>query len=108
MGSGFSEAVMKLEPGKWHGPVLSGYGVHLVYVYDYDEGVPPKFAAVREKVLEAWHDEQREEFNAEFLENLKARYEIMIEEVPADRLIDGTAGSTIESEVESGPVVISE
>ena len=32
MGSGFVEAVVQLEPGAWHGPVLSGYGVHLVYL----------------------------------------------------------------------------
>ena len=26
--AGFAEAVAQLEPGSWHGPVLSGYGVH--------------------------------------------------------------------------------
>jgi hypothetical protein len=29
-GRGFTEPVFKLEPQQWHGPVLSGYGVHLV------------------------------------------------------------------------------
>ena len=38
MGTGFAESVMPLEAGKWHGPVLSGYGVHLVYVHDFQEG----------------------------------------------------------------------
>ena len=59
-------------------------------------------------MLEAWHDEQREKFNAEFLENLKQRYEIVIDEVPADRLIDGTAGSMIGNESDSESVAISE
>ena len=35
LGSGFAEVVMELEAGLWHGPVLSGYGVHLVYVYEF-------------------------------------------------------------------------
>ena len=29
-GSGFAESVADLSPGQWHGPILSGYGVHLV------------------------------------------------------------------------------
>ena len=32
-GRGFSESLVALSPGQWHGPIiLSGYGVHLVYV----------------------------------------------------------------------------
>ena len=88
LGSGFSEVVMELEPGQWHGPVLSGYGVHLVYVYDFFEAPAPVFEDVQAQVLEDWHTQQREQFNAEFLENLKDRYEIVIDELPADRLLD--------------------
>ena len=29
-GSGFTESLVELSPGQWHGPILSGYGVHLV------------------------------------------------------------------------------
>ncbi len=88
MGSGFVEAVVKLEPGAWHGPVLSGYGVHLVYMYDYQKSPPAIFEDVQAAVLENWQFEQREKFNADFLENLKARYEIVIDEIPADRILD--------------------
>jgi len=88
LGSGFAEQVMKLEPGQWHGPVLSGYGVHLVYVYDFQEAAPPVLENVQDRVLEDWHAIKRDEFNAEFLESLKGRYEIIIEELPADRLLD--------------------
>ena len=104
MGGGFAEAVMKLEPGKWHGPVLSGYGVHLVYLYDLQKGAVPELADVKEKVLADWHDEKREAFNAEFLENLKSRYEIVIDEMPEDRLIEvpGAASSPNESETGEG------
>jgi parvulin-like peptidyl-prolyl isomerase len=80
---------MDLEPGQWHGPVLSGYGVHLVYVYDHVAAPPPVFEEVQARVLEDWHTLKREQFNAEFLENLKGRYEIVIDELPADRLLDG-------------------
>ena len=88
MGSGFAEAVTQLEPGSWHGPVLSGYGVHLVYVYSYEKAPPAVFEDVQAAVLENWQMEQREQFNADFLENLKARYEIVIDEIPADRILE--------------------
>ena len=88
LGSGFSEVVMELEPGQWHGPILSGYGVHLVYVYDSIKAPSPVFENVQARVLEDWHEIKREEFNAQFLESLKSRYEIVIDELPADRLLD--------------------
>ena len=88
MGSGFVEAVVQLEPGAWHGPVLSGYGVHLVYLYSYEKSPPPVFEDVQAAVLENWQQEQREKFNADFLENLKTRYEIVIDEIPVDRILD--------------------
>jgi hypothetical protein len=87
LGSGFAASLMKLEEGKWHGPVLSGYGVHLVYVYKIEKAPAPALEKVKAKVLEKWHEEKREQFNAAFLENLKSSYEIVIDTVPADRLI---------------------
>jgi len=89
LGSGFAESVMVLEPGQWHGPVLSGYGVHLVYVFTMQAAPAPQFDMVRERVLEDWHMVKREEFNQQFLETLKDRFEIIVEELPTDRLLDG-------------------
>ncbi len=71
-GSGFATAVMQLEPGQWHGPVLSGYGTHLVYVYALDIAPLPVFEDVQASVLQDWQEEQQEEFNEAFLKVLKA------------------------------------
>ena len=87
MGTDFVEAVVQLEPGSWHGPVLSGYGVHLVYVYNFEKSPPPVFEDVQAAVLENWQFEQREQFNEDFLENLKSRYEIVIDEIPTERIL---------------------
>ena len=81
-GTGFSDTVMQLEPGKWHGPVLSGYGTHLVYVHALAVAPPPIFSDVRDHVLENWQIAQQDEFNAQYFESLKSRYEIVIEELP--------------------------
>jgi hypothetical protein len=100
LGSGFSEAVMKLDPGRWHGPVLSGYGVHLVYVYDHFVAPPPVFENVQAQVLQDWHESRREKFNADFLETLKQRYEIVIDELPADRLLEAQIEAAREAAAE--------
>lgn len=83
LGSGFAESVMKLEPGRWHGPVLSGYGTHLVYVSATERAPDPVFEAVKETVLEDWQASQQGIIEEQFYEELKSRYEIVIEELPA-------------------------
>jgi peptidyl-prolyl cis-trans isomerase C len=87
LGSGFAEAVMQLEPSQWHGPVLSGYGVHLVFVQEYQPAPQPKFEDVAQRVTEDWQKEQQEQFNADFYTSLKSRYEIEIAEPPLGRIL---------------------
>jgi hypothetical protein len=83
-GTEFARAVMRLEPGRWHGPVLSGYGVHLVYVEARSDAVPAKLAEVRERVQRDWEEERRRVFNEEYTERLRDRYEIVIEDETTD------------------------
>ena len=79
-GSGFAESLMNLTPGQWHGPVLSGYGTHLVYVSSIHEPPPPVFAEVREQVVQEWTSERSEELNEQFYASLRDDYTIVIEE----------------------------
>ena len=81
-GSGFTTSVMQLEIEKWHGPVLSGYGTHLVYVDALEIAPMPEFEDVQANVFENWQAQQQEEFNEAFFESLKSRYEIVIEAAP--------------------------
>jgi peptidyl-prolyl cis-trans isomerase C len=78
-GSGFAKAVMQLETKQWHGPVLSGYGTHLVYIDIVDKSPAPKFEQVQEAVFQNWLTDQQEQFNEAYFESLKSRYEIVIE-----------------------------
>jgi hypothetical protein len=79
-GSGFAESLVDLSPGQWHGPVLSGYGVHLVYVSNISEPPLPVFSEVRERVAQDWKAEKGDELNEQFYANLRDRYTIIIEE----------------------------
>jgi hypothetical protein len=78
-GREFARSVFALEPERWHGPVLSGYGVHLVYVHAQFKAPPPVFVEVEDDVRQDWEDEKRAELNEQFVENLLARYKVIIE-----------------------------
>jgi peptidyl-prolyl cis-trans isomerase C len=92
-GVGFSGPVMQLEAGQWHGPVLSGYGVHLVYVYALQPSPEPVFADVQERVFEDWQTEQQEQFNADYFEGLTSRYDIVVNAATTETLPEVAAGN---------------
>jgi len=79
-GSGFTESLTKLSPRQWHGPVLSGYGVHLVYVSSISKPPAPVFAEVRERVVQDWTTDKSEELNKQFYASLREQYTVVIEE----------------------------
>lgn len=81
-GSGFAQSIVNLAPGEWHGPVLSGYGTHLVFVSSVIESPPPSFTEVRERVVEEWKTDRGEELNEQFYTNLRESYTVVIEEPP--------------------------
>jgi hypothetical protein len=64
--------------------VLSGYGVHLVYVHQVTKPEPPALADIRAQVEEAWMLEQVEQRSAAFIDELVERYDVVVEatEVP--------------------------
>ena len=79
-GSGFARSVFELAPRQWHGPVLSGYGTHVVYVHDRQETPPPTFAEAEARVRQQWESDKREELNEQFVASMVARYDVTIEE----------------------------
>jgi len=80
LGSGFTDTLMTLAPGQWHGPVLSGFGVHLVYVNSITETPPPEFTEMRARVVADWSLDRGEELNDKFYTSLREQYTIVIEE----------------------------
>jgi peptidyl-prolyl cis-trans isomerase C len=81
-GQGFTQSVFKLEPGRWHGPVLSGYGVHLVYVHHLGKAPAPEFEMVQEEVKQQWMDEKGRELQQEYINEVLAGYEVVFEDFP--------------------------
>jgi len=78
-GARFSEALFELEPG-WHGPIVSGYGLHLVNVGERVESRVPTYEEVREQLINDFNRMRRDRANEALYEGLLEAYEITIDE----------------------------
>jgi hypothetical protein len=74
-GEAFADRVLALPPGRWAGPVESGYGLHLVLVTEREPGRLPALSEVRERVL---HDL----LAARRAQRLEAMYQQLLERHP--------------------------
>jgi peptidyl-prolyl cis-trans isomerase C len=88
-GMAFAEQVVELEHGVWQGPILSGYGAHLVQVSDAVLTPLPAFADVKRRIKDEWMAEEVKELSERFVENLISRYEVNIEEADVSVLVPG-------------------
>ena len=80
-GQQFTEKVFQLPVGAWQGPVVSGYGLHLVYVDAKSEAKASTLDEVRDKVRDEWLAQQRRKMDQVFYGELRKRYNIKVETV---------------------------
>lgn len=73
-GDEFADALLTVEPGKWSGPLKSGYGTHLVFVSARETARKPAFEAVRDKVVADWRRESEQKVSQEYLARLLEKY----------------------------------
>ncbi len=78
-GPDFAAALLGLEPGRWSGPITSGYGLHLVWLAEKVAGGSIAFDAVRQRVKDDWVYEQRLAANDAIFLKLIDRYEVVVE-----------------------------
>jgi hypothetical protein len=82
-GDEFADAVVTVEPGRWTGPIRSGYGLHLVFVRERADGRVPTLAEARPAVeREFLAARRRRELDAMY-ERLLARYQVTVDPRPA-------------------------
>jgi parvulin-like peptidyl-prolyl isomerase len=82
-GERFGAALARLPVGEWAGPVMSGFGVHLVRIESRTEGRTPSLDEVRASVRRDWDNERRTQARDAFVERLLEGYEVVVEK-PAD------------------------
>ncbi|MEN9569027.1 MAG: hypothetical protein RL172_258 [Bacteroidota bacterium] len=79
MGDAFADTITRLKPGKWHGPVLSGYGTHLVFISTLQMAILPEWQKVRADVLRDYQYHLSEKINEDVYQNFKKEYDIRFE-----------------------------
>jgi hypothetical protein len=77
-GSGFAQALFRLEPGAWSGPIESGYGWHLVWLDALIPARVPAFEEVERDALAEWTEEQRAGIREKAFLAMRARYEVVL------------------------------
>lgn len=77
-GRQFAAEIFTLEQNAWTGPVDSGFGIHLVRIFERTAARVPSFEDIREKVRNEFLFDQRKEIDAAVYAGLMSRYEIII------------------------------
>ncbi|WP_108445571.1 peptidyl-prolyl cis-trans isomerase [Halomonas denitrificans] len=75
-GQGFHAALAEAPRGRWHGPVESAYGRHLVRVTGRAEAVLPPLGEIRARVEGEWRAAQTREMRESFAQALLERYAV--------------------------------
>jgi hypothetical protein len=78
-GTEFAGTVVALEPGRWSGPVRSGFGLHLVLVTERRDGRLPALEEIRTAVERDFTVERRRRQLASLYERLLEKYTVVIE-----------------------------
>ena len=91
-GEEFAGEILKLEPDSWTGPVRSGYGYHLVYIYGRKESYIPQWRAIRltieqDMIFEA-KKTARELFYTEILRNYQIVFRGEVQEILEEETVE--------------------
>ncbi len=81
-GPQFAQAVVKLSPGSWQGPVESGFGWHLVFVDTVIPGRVPDFEEIESDVQTAWLAEQKAQAWDKAYQEMRAKYTVLLPKPP--------------------------
>lgn len=79
-GAGLSRQLEVLPLKVWSGPVVSGYGVHMVRVIGHSAAKLPPLEQIREAVEAGWRDAQAEELSENLYQELLDGYTVQVED----------------------------
>lgn len=91
-GSSFTEELFAQKTGSWQGPLVSPYGVHLVYIANRVESSMPGLEEVRNEVQRDFSSERRNQVNDAAYSDIRSRYTVLLENLPYSADRDSTGG----------------
>jgi parvulin-like peptidyl-prolyl isomerase len=99
-GTDFTAEVVSLTEGEWSGPVRSGFGLHVVKVYDRVPGRIPELAEVRDKVANDLRYEARKASQEQGFQEIAGKYQVAMSDA-AKKMLSG--GDVVDGEVDGRP-----
>lgn len=87
-GAEFASAVVAMEVGRWEGPIVSGYGLHLVKVVRREDSRIPVWSEVSRRIVSDMEFEARNSARDQLYQEIAQTYEVML---------NGSARSVMES-----------
>jgi parvulin-like peptidyl-prolyl isomerase len=78
MGDGFAAALANLPVGKWSGPVLSGFGAHLIFINAVTPAREPAFTSIKDQLLNDYRYDYQQQFNQKVYDDFKKEYTIKL------------------------------
>lgn len=78
MGDGFAAALANLPVGKWGGPVLSGFGSHLIFINAATPAREPAWASIKDQLLNDYQYDYQQQFNQKVYDDFKKEYTIQL------------------------------
>ena len=80
MGDKFTDVIMQCDTPGWLGsPVESGYGIHIVYVFEIIPARTMEFEEVSQEVLQDFKYKLSQEYNTSMFKNLVEKYDVVLD-----------------------------
>jgi len=76
LGMQFARALETADTGQWTGPVLSGFGYHLVYITQKKEPQRPELESIRQELSRDLEYETQQNVNEQIFQELRKKYTV--------------------------------
>src|SRR5262245_9723608 len=83
-GDALADALFAAAPGEWTGPYRSDFGLHAVRLRSRSEPRLPPYDEIADRVAEAYGAQRRQEANEKAYQEMRARYDVVIEDASAE------------------------
>jgi hypothetical protein len=93
-GDEFGKDLLELKPGRWTGPIRSGYGLHLIFVKERRGGRLLDLSETRETVKRDWSVERQKEWKDAAYAKIRERYTVTVERPKTVAVSAGAAAKT--------------
>ncbi len=93
-GDEFSRNLLEIEPGRWAGPIRSGFGLHLVLLRESASGRLPDLDEAREMLKRDWSAERQKMLKDAAYARIRDGYTVTVETPKASAASVATAANT--------------